>query len=174
MPHKTPRRHKAPCARPPRQSTAATGSSTVPCPGFPLRASRSVCHRCISTVFSLREPSGLPGFSDASLRACHGLWTPADLRTLATPGASVLPLVYVKTLGIRNKLISKLYQHFRERDLPYGLRDSLSTLSPSCSPCLAAVLRHGPKTRYGWVASPYPTGTSTPQDAPSFARRDNV
>jgi hypothetical protein len=28
-------------------------------------------------------------------------------------------------------------------------------------------------TRYGWVASPYPTGTSTPQETPSFARRDN-
>jgi len=46
--------------------------------------------------------------------------------------------------------------------------------SPSCSPCLAAGLRHGPKIRYGWVASPYPTGTFTPQDAPSFARRDNI
>ena len=29
-------------------------------------------------------------------------------------------------------------------------------------------------TRYGWVASPYPTGTCTPQETPSFARRDNV
>jgi len=34
-------------------------------------------------------------------------------------------------------------------------------------------LRHRRKTRYGWVASPYPTGTSTPKDMPSFARRDN-
>ena len=173
MPHKTPRRHKAMCTLPPRQPTTATGSSTVPCPGFPMRASRSVCHNCMSTVSSSREPSGLPGFSDASVLACHGLWTPADLHTLANPGASVLPSASVKTLGIRNKLISKLYQHFRERDLPYGLRDSLSTLSPSCSPCLPAVLRHGPKTRYGWVASPFPAGTSTPQDTPSFARRDN-
>jgi hypothetical protein len=29
-------------------------------------------------------------------------------------------------------------------------------------------------TRYGWVASPYPTGTCTPQETPGFARRDNV
>jgi hypothetical protein len=35
-------------------------------------------------------------------------------------------------------------------------------------------LRHRRKTRYGWVASPYPTGTSTPQEAPSLSRRDNV
>ncbi len=61
---------------------------------------------------------GLPGFSDVSLPACHGPRTPADLHTLANPAASVLPSVYVKTLGIRNKLISKLYWHFRERDLP--------------------------------------------------------
>jgi hypothetical protein len=40
---------------------------------------------------------------------------------------------HVKTLGLRNKLISKLYQHFRERGLPYGLQDTLPTLSPSCS-----------------------------------------
>jgi hypothetical protein len=56
--------------------------------------------------------------------------TPADLDTLANPGASVLPSVYVKTLGIRNKLISKLYQHFRVRVHPYGLQDSLCTLTP--------------------------------------------
>ena len=31
-------------------------------------------------------------------------------------------------------------------------------------------LRHRRKTRYGWVANPYPTGTSTPKDMPSFAR----
>jgi len=34
-----------------------------------------------------------------------------------------LPSVYVKTLGVRNKLISKLYQHFRVRVTPtaYGM-----------------------------------------------------
>ena len=35
-------------------------------------------------------------------------------------------------------------------------------------------LRPGPKTRYGWVASPCPTGTFTLQEMPSLARRDNV
>lgn len=88
---------------------------------------------------------------------------------------------YVKTLGIRDCL-SKLYQHFRVRDHPYGLQDSLPTLSPSCSPSLAGRLRHGPKARYGWVASPYkdtlqhllPTGTFTLLDTPSLSRRDNV
>ena len=65
---------------------------------------------------------GLPEFSDASLPACHGLWTPADLHTLAIPDALVLPSVYVKTLGVRNKLISKLYQHFRVRVTPTAYR----------------------------------------------------
>jgi hypothetical protein len=35
-------------------------------------------------------------------------------------------------------------------------------------------LRSRTNTRYGRVASPYPTGTFTRQEAPSFARRDNV
>ncbi len=53
----------------------------------------------------------------------------AGLHILANSDASVLPSVCAKTLGIRNKLISKLYQHFRERGLPYGLQDSLCTLT---------------------------------------------
>ena len=46
---------------------------------------------------------------------------------------------------------------------------------PGCSvyasPVLFAASRrllHRRKTQYGWVASPYPTGTFTPQEAPSF------
>lgn len=34
-------------------------------------------------------------------------------------------------------------------------------------------LRDGINTRYGRVANPYPTGTFTRQETPSFARRDN-
>ena len=73
---------------------------------------------------------GLPKFFDVSLPACHGLWTPADLLILAFTDDLVLPSVHVKTLGVRNKLISKLYQHFRVRGYPYGLQDSLCTLRP--------------------------------------------
>jgi hypothetical protein len=35
-------------------------------------------------------------------------------------------------------------------------------------------LRNRTNTRYGWVAGPYPTGTRTRQETPSFARRYNV
>src|SRR2546428_4038526 len=70
--------------------------------------------------------------------------------------------------------MSKLYQHFRVRGHPYGLQDALSTLRPSCSPQASLRLRHGRKTRYGWVASPYPTGTFTLQETPSLSWRDNA
>ena len=35
------------------------------------------------------------------------------------------------------------------------------------------LLRNRRNTRYGWVANPFPTGTFTLQDAPSFAWRAN-
>ena len=78
--------------------------------------------------------------------------------------------------------MSKLSQHFRAcpgldpgaRGHPYGLQDSLSTLRPFCSPWSPPRLRHGRKTRYGWVANPYPTGTLTLQETPSFSWRDNA
>ena len=66
----------------------------------------------------MQEPMGPPKFFGVSLPACHGLWTPADLHIQAIMDDLVLPSVIVKTLGIRNKLISKLYQHFRVRGLP--------------------------------------------------------
>src|SRR3989454_4424021 len=57
--------------------------------GFPLRCLRS----CIpsSKVFHVQERLGLPKFFDASLPACHGLWTPADLPLLAMSDGRVLP-----------------------------------------------------------------------------------
>src|SRR5262249_12579620 len=79
----------------------------------------------------------------------------------------------VQTLGVR-KALSKLYQPFRVRGHPCGLQDSLSTLRPSCSPRVPPRLRHGRKTRYGWVARPYPTGTCTLQETPSFSWRENA
>ena len=40
---------------------------------------------------------GLPEFSDASVPACSGLMTPANLRPLVSAGALVLLSVYVDT-----------------------------------------------------------------------------
>ena len=59
------------------------------------------------------------------------------LRRTFTPSpnrASRIAFGHVKTLGVRIKLISKLYQHKRRARHPYGLQDALSTLRLSCSP----------------------------------------
>jgi hypothetical protein len=67
--------------------------------GLPLpcltscRPSPDVCHG--------QEPLGPPEFFAASLPACHGLRTPADLHLLASTAALVLPAVGVHTLGVR-------------------------------------------------------------------------
>lgn len=166
-----------------------------PVSGFPLRASVS------SYLIAAQASDGPPKFLCASLHTCHGLRTPPVLHILAigqNVGSSlsslfltgfpsvpqyphlilpltdglVLPSVHVKTLGDRNKLISKLCQLFRERDLPCGLHDSLCTLHLLCSP--VSRLRRRRNTRYGWMADPYPAGTFTLQDAPSFAWRANA
>jgi hypothetical protein len=68
---------------------------------------------------------------------------------------------------------SRLHRHFRVCDHPYGLLRSLSTLHLFCSLGFTQ-FRHRRKTRYGLLARNYPTATSTLQDAPSFAWRDNV
>ena len=114
---------------------------------------------------------GLPGFSDVSLPACHGLMTPPDLHILAIQRMLLYCLRCTLKPSASELSISKLYQHFRERGLPYGLQDSLCTLT-------SLIVRGYPllieiNTRYGWVANPYPTGTYTLQDTPSLSRRDN-
>ncbi len=93
MPGKTPHQHTAGV---PFDSTSPPACSEVPfvhlgsgltlCPGFPFRASIAVYR--MTELPSGQEPMGPPGFSDASLPACHGLRTPADLHALAKTGAS--------------------------------------------------------------------------------------
>ena len=68
---------------------------------------------------------------------------------------------------------SKLYQHFRERDFPYGLQNSLCTLTLLFRSPVTRLLNKI-NTRYGWRVSPYPTGTFTLQDTLSFPQRDNA
>ena len=69
--------------------------------------------------------------------------------------------------------LSKLYQHFRERDFPYGLQDSLCTLTLYFRSSVTQLLNKI-NTRYGWLVRPFPTGTFTLQDTLSFAQRDNA
>ena len=72
---------------------------------FRVRVSPSVPQE-LSTIFCgvhTQERLGLPKCLCASLPACHGLRTPADLHILATTDALVLPSVCVNTLGVRTK-----------------------------------------------------------------------
>ena len=67
----------APCAMTPPERTPLQGSSPSRVPA-----------RSVSSSHFIQEPSGLHEFSDASLPACHGLRTPADLHAPASAGAS--------------------------------------------------------------------------------------
>jgi len=98
--------------------------------------------------------------------------TPPNLHILASADASVLPSVYVKTLGVRNWRCRSCTSTSGRANTPTAYKILCLRLVHLVRASLS--LRHGPKTRYGWMASPYPTGTFTLQDTPSFARRDNV
>ena len=175
MPDKTPRRHPA-VARLPARSLCEHSTRAHAVSGLFTRS-------CPNAVGFMRSPrAGALGASRVLRRLSSCMPRPDDAggppRTCPWRALRV-GFQLVETVAIRGLRFSTLYQHFRERDLPYGLQDSLPTLSPSCSPL--AGLRHGPKARYGWVARPYddallhrhPTGTFTRQETPSFARRDN-
>jgi len=126
-----------------------------------------------------QEPMGLLGSLTPLFLACHGLWTPADLHTLARRMLHV-GFGHVKTLAVRTS----------------SSRSCTSTSGSAASPtayrmlCLRLVhlVRHlsgtppWTKARYGWVLTllkmllsiSFPTGTFTLQDAPSLSQRDNV
>ena len=162
-----------------RRACPVTGLLRVPVPGatverrfqhcsvsgFPLRCLRSRIPS--SQVFHVQERLGLPTCFDASLPACHGLRTPADLHILAKTDALVLPSVCVKTLGVRNKRLFEAVpalQGARSPLRPPGYAVDASSILFAVSPRL----RHGRTTRYGWMAHPYPTGTCTLPETPSF------
>ena len=155
---------------PGRVPQRCAGSSIGPCPGFPFRASGAVCH---TPTFST---AGTSGASQVLRRLSSCMPRPEDAGGPPPPrhvGGIVLPSGAFKPSASAIAM-SKLYQHFRVRGHPYGLQDALSTLRPSCSPQASLRLRHGRKTRYGWVASPSPTRTFTLQETPSLSWRDNA
>jgi hypothetical protein len=121
---------------------------------FRVRVSPSVPQE-LSTICCgghSQEPLGLPKFLCASLPACHGLRTPADLPLLAFTGEHVWPSGALQPSASATSALSKLYQHFRGRGHPCGLQDSLSTLRPSCSPCLHGSAMDARLDTGGWLA----------------------
>ena len=146
------------------------GSSIVPCPGFPLRASGAVYH---SPTFAT---AGTSGASQVLRRLSSCMPRPVDSGGPHPPrqgGWARVAFGCVKSLGVRNKRLFEAVP---------ALQGARSPLRPpgcavSAAPILFAVsprLRPGRQTRSGWVASPYPTGTCTLLETPSCARRDHA
>ena len=99
---------------------------------------------------------GLPEFSNASLPACYGLVTPADLHILAKSDAFVLPLAHGKTLGVR-------YCHFEAVPALQGARSPPKAYKILClrlnhlvhRPILQSSSAMGPRLDTGgWLTLP--------------------
>src|SRR6266849_3413360 len=78
----------------------------------------------------------------------------------------------VKTVAVCLDSLHEAVPDFRVCGHPSGLQSSLCTLHLVCSGL--TLLLSKCNTRYGWLARPYPVGTSTPQETPSFAWRTNA
>ncbi len=115
---------------------------------------------------------GPPKFFDVSLPACHSLWTPADLPHPYLYRMVRVGFGHVKTLAVRNKLISKLYQLSGYAVTPTAYRILCLRFAHLLFAASTPLLRNGRKTRYGRVVSPYPAGTLTQQDTPSLSWRE--
>jgi hypothetical protein len=116
-PDKTPQERVA-VTRPPGSwfSHKRVGSSLVPFPGFPMCASLSVYLTSAVPMSGARW--GFPSSPVLLFPYAQAFRLRRTLHIPAIPGALVWPSVYVKTLAIRNKLISKLYQHKRRAQSP--------------------------------------------------------
>ena len=146
------------------------GSSIVPCPGVPFRASGAVGP---PPPFST---AGTSGASHVLRRLSSCMPRPEDSGGPPPPrlvGGCVWPSGAFKP-SASAIAVSKLSQPFRVRGHPCGLQDTLSPLRPSCSPRVPSRRRHGRTTRYGWGATPCPTGTFTLLETPSLSWRDNA
>ena len=122
------------------------------------------------------SPSGVQRAFPSSTTYLFLHATACGLRRTSTSSpstdASVLPSVYVKTLGVRNWLCRSCTSTSASATSPAAYRMLCLRLAHLVHGSFP--LRHGPKTRYGCAANAYPTGTFTLQDTPSFARRDSA
>ena len=152
-----------------------TMTPPVPTP-FPGSSPSRVPTLTASSSYFIQEPTGLPEFSNVSLLRCQDLRTPADIGTLAMQRVRHVAFQHVKTVGIRISYFEAAPTGTRSLQ---GTRFPLRPTRFSSVRLPHTIVRGLPRaaltnTRYGRVASPYPTGTYTPQETPSLARRDNV
>jgi len=177
MPDKTPPRlaagfpfHSNPPPARSESSSVRLDSRIVPFPGFPFCASLSVCPT--STFPLAGNPRGFP-----SSLTCLFLHAAACglRRTFASSPIRVLLCCLRCTLKPSASATSLSRSCTSTSECASPLRPT--GFSVYASPVLFAVFRpprHRRKTRYRWVANPYPTGTFTPQETSSFTRRYNA
>src|SRR5262245_28627235 len=139
-------------------------------PGFPFRAAGAVDHTPACAT------AGTAGASPVLRRLSSCRPWPEDSGGPAPPrtnGGARVAFGSVHTLGVRNKRLFEAVpalQGARSPLRPPGYAVYAAPLLFTVSPRL----RHGRKTRYGWMASPYPTGTFTLPEMPSFSWRENA
>ena len=147
--------------------------------GFPICGSISV-----SLATAPLAPSNAPGTTrasqvpGASLHAYHALCRPRQtLQNLTHCGPFVLASGTLKPSPSASNSFTRLYQALESAASPavyvvpcvrFNCFVRLVSSPPSYH------LLHSCNTRYGWLVRPYPMGTFTPQEAPSFAWRTNV
>ncbi len=168
LPDKTPRRHPAVAGLPgcpvlddsPR-AHAVSGLFTRSCPSP------------VGIIVSL--PPGAFGASRVLRRLSSCMPRPEDSGGFPHPrqsGCFLLPSSTLKLSASATSLSRSCTSTSGCATIPTAYRILCVRLPRLCS--RITPLRDGINTRYGRVASPYPTGTSTPQETPSFARRDNA
>jgi hypothetical protein len=122
-----------------------------------------------SSLISHKGSDGSLKFSTASLCTCHNLLTPETLHILTMSDASVLTSVDVKPLVESQLLLSKLSAMpvLRSCKLPTACTILCVRFTHFVHlwKFIKLRFRRGRNTRYGWVVSPFPTGSFTLQDA---------
>lgn len=122
---------------------------------------------------------GVSQVPETSLVTCHSLRTPTAFHDLAYGGRFLLtsrPLKRSSTATILDFGAVPAIQGVRPPLWPitFSVYASPVLFPTPCRFSSTQAVRHRRNTRYGWVANPFPTGTCTLQDAPSFAWRNNV
>ena len=142
--------------------------------GFPLAwlNSRMPCN----TAFPQPDPIGSPKF--LTLLSTHPTLfvdpgRPSEISPKKTRRSLCIGFWGVNTIAICMTLFYEAVSSFGECGLPCGLRGSLCTLQLFRS-ALHRCFLHSCNTRYEWLVRPCSAGTSTLQEAPSFAWRTNA
>ncbi len=148
-------------------------------PGFPFVPQQP--YAVSSLLFCHPGTYGVSQVLDASLVTCHGLRTPTAFHDLACTGrfpwtsrsltrSSTATCSFSGHCASHSRYaVTTMACNLLCVRFTYFVRNVYVPLSTHwCTHY--SLLRHRRNTQYGWVASPYPTGTFTLQDAPIEVR----